>query len=168
MFEGSVLVAARNIAYTCIMQLFDATHEPGTAEDALAVLLMTLGRRMRMRNDHDLVDPAQMPLLFTLACREDARLSDIAHLLHLDASTVSRHVKQLLTKDLIEIVTDPIDGRARLVKISKEGRKVLTRTIEQRRLIVKEALTDWSDGDRNDLRDQLNRLTDSFQNRDHA
>ncbi len=150
------------------MQLFDPTHEPDTAEDALAVLLMTLGRRMRMRNDDDLVDPAQMPLLYVLACRDEARLSDVAHLLQLDASTVSRHVKQLLAKELIESVTDPVDGRARLVKISKEGRKVLTRTIEHRRLIVNEALTEWSEDDRTLLRDQLNRLTESFQKRANA
>lgn len=144
------------------MQLFDPTHEPDTAEDALAVLLMTLGRRMRIRNNNDLVDPAQMPLLFALACRDDARLSDIAHSLHLDASTVSRHVKQLLSKDLIESIIDPLDGRARLVKISKEGRKVLTRTIEDRRLIVEDALTEWSPDEREGLRLQLNKLTDSF------
>lgn len=150
------------------MQLFDPVHEPATAEDALAVLLMTLGRRMRMRNRDDLVDPAQMPLLFALACRDDARLSDIAQSLHLDASTVSRHVKQLLGKGLIESITDPVDGRARLVRISKAGRKVLTTTIEHRRLIVNEALTDWPEADRTTLRDLLNRLTDSFQNRDHS
>lgn len=147
------------------MQLFDPTHEPDTAEDALAVLLMTLGRRMRMRSGDDPVDPAQMPLLFALACRDDARLSDIAASLHLDASTISRHVKQLLGKELIESVADPIDGRARLIKISDEGRKVLTSTIEKRRQIVAEALTEWSDDDRDQLRDQLNRLTESFQNR---
>ncbi len=150
------------------MHLFDPSHEPETAEDALAVLLVTLGRRMRMRKNDDLVDPAQMPLLFLLARRDESRLSDIAHSLHLDASTVSRHVKQLLTKGLIESVIDPLDGRARLVKISKEGLKVLTSTIEQRREIVSEALADWSDIDREDLRAQLNRLTDSFQNTDHS
>lgn len=150
------------------MQLFDPTHEPDTAEDALAVLLMTIGRRMRMRNHDDLVDPAQMPLLYVLACREEARLSDIAQLLHLDASTVSRHVKQLLALELIESVTDPVDGRARLIKISKEGHKALAGTIEHRRLIVNEALTGWSEDDRTILRDQLNRLTDSFQNKDHV
>ena len=150
------------------MQLFDPKREPETAEDALAVLMMTLGRRMRMRSGDDLVDPAQMPLLFALSCRDEARLSDIAHSLHLDASTVSRHVKQLLGKGLIESVIDPIDGRARLVKISKDGRKVLESTIETRRQIVAEALTDWSQPDRKELRDHLNRLTDSFQNRDHG
>ncbi len=150
------------------MQLFDPAHEPDTAEDALAVLLMTLGRRMRMRTEDDPVDPAQMPVLFALACRDDARLSDLANTLHLDASTISRHVKQLLAKELIESVIDPLDGRARLVKISKDGRAVLTRTLEKRRLIVKEALTEWPEADREDLRLQLNRLTDSFQNRDQA
>lgn len=146
------------------MQLFDASHEPETAEDALAVLLMTLGRRMRMPNDDDLVDPAQMPLLYALSCRGAVRPSDVAHTTHLDTSTVSRHVKQLAEKGLIVITPDPDDGRARLVEISDEGTKALSRTIEHRRKIVAEALTEWSPKDRETLRRKLNRLTDSFQN----
>ena len=150
------------------MQLFDPSHEPASAEDALAVLLMSIGRRMRMRNDDDLVDPAQMPLLFALSCRGAVRLNDVAHLTHLDASTISRHVKQLLDKELIVSSPDPEDGRARLVEISDEGSKVLSRTIEHRRRIVAEALTDWTQDERETLRLQLNRLTDSFQLWDHV
>lgn len=150
------------------MQLFDPSHEPASAEDALAVLLMSIGRRMRMRNEDDLVDPAQMPLLFALSCRGAVRLNDVAHSTHLDASTISRHVKQLLDKDLIVSSQDPEDGRARLVEISEEGSKVLSRTIEHRRRIVAEALTDWTQDDRETLRLQLNRLTDSFQLLDHV
>ena len=150
------------------MQLFDPNHEPTTAEDALAVLLMSLGRRMRMRNTDDLVDPAQMPLLFALSCRGAVRLNDVAHSTHLDTSTVSRHVKQLLDKGLIIGSADPEDGRARLVEISDEGSKVLSRTIEHRRRIVAEALTEWSQEDRETLRLQLNRLTESFQLCDHV
>ena len=145
------------------MQPFDASHEPETAEDALAVLLMTLGRRMRMRHDDDLVDPAQMPLLFLLSCRGAVRLNDIALSTHLDASTVSRHVKQLLDKGLIACSPDPEDGRARLVEISDQGTQVLSRTIDHRRQIVAEALTEWSADDRESLRLQLNLLTESFQ-----
>jgi len=149
------------------MQLFGRSHEPETAEDALSALLMTLGRRMRMRNHDDLVDPAQMPLLFALSRRRAVRLSDIAQLTHLDASTVSRHVKQLLDKGLIVSSPDPEDGRARLVEISDEGSKVLNCTIEHRRRIVAESLTEWSVEDRESLRLQLNRLTESFQTSTH-
>lgn len=145
------------------MQPFDPRLVPSTAEDALAVLLMSLGRRMRMRSDDDLVDPAQMPLLYALSCRGAVRLSDVAHSTHLDTSTVSRHVKQLVEKGLIVITPDPDDGRARLVEISDEGTKVLSRTIEHRRRIVAEALTEWTQDDRETLRLQLNRLTESFQ-----
>lgn len=150
------------------MHLFDPSHEPETAEDALAVLLITLGRRMRMRHTDDLVDPAQMPLLFALSCRGAVRLNDIASTTRLDASTVSRHVKQLLGKGLIVSTPDPEDGRARLIEISQEGKHVLSRTIEHRREIVAEALTEWSADDRESLRLDLNRLTDSFQSRTHV
>ncbi|MDQ3156611.1 MAG: MarR family transcriptional regulator [Actinomycetota bacterium] len=147
------------------MQPFHASHEPETAEDALAVLLMTLGRRMRMRHHDDLVDPAQMPLLFFLSCRGVVRLNDIAVATHLDPSTVSRHAKQLLDKGLIASSPDPGDGRARLVEISDEGTKVLGRTVDHRRQIVAEALTEWSADDRESLRLQLNLLTESFNSR---
>lgn len=133
--------------------------EPETADEAVLQLMMTLGRRFRQRQVGDLVDPAQVALLYTLKCHGAMRLGDIADAMKLDASTVSRHVQQLSDKGFLQRDPDPEDARARIIDISSEGRAALKSSIDQRRAFVTEALADWSDRDRASLRDQLIRLT---------
>ncbi|WP_332642642.1 MarR family winged helix-turn-helix transcriptional regulator [Aeromicrobium sp.] len=139
---------------------------PETAEDALAQLMMTVGRRFRARLDGDTVDPSQAALLYTLKCRGAMRLSDIADAMKLDASTVSRHVQQLGDREFIERGPDPVDGRASLIRLTEAGRVGLKFSFEQRRAILAEALADWNDEDREQLRIQLSRLATALG--DHA
>jgi DNA-binding MarR family transcriptional regulator len=140
--------------------------EPKTAEDALAQLMMTVGRRFRARLDGDTIDPSQAALLYTLKCRGAMRLSDIADAMKLDASTVSRHVQQLGDREFIERGPDPEDGRASIISLTDEGRSGLKFSFEQRRAILAEALADWNDQDREQLRIQLSRLATALG--DHA
>ena len=133
-----------------------------TAEDAVVQLMMAIGRRFRARLDGDSVDPSQAALLYTLKCHGAMRLGDIAEAMHLDASTVSRHVHQLGEHGMIESESDPLDGRARLIALSTAGAARLRATFEQRRTLISTALADWTDHDREQLRHQLTRLTTSF------
>lgn len=135
------------------------TTEPETADEAVLQLTMALGRRFRQRQAGDLVDPAQAGLLYTLKCHGAMRLGDVAEAMKLDASTVSRHVQQLGDKGFLQRDSDPEDARARIIDISLEGRAALKSSFDQRRAFVAEALTDWSDRDRNELRTLLSRLT---------
>jgi DNA-binding MarR family transcriptional regulator len=130
-----------------------------TADEAVLRLMMALGRRFRQRQEGDLVDPAQGGLLYTLKCRGAMRLGDIAEAMRLDASTVSRHVQQLSDKGFLQREPDPEDARARIIDISPEGRAALKSSFDQRRAFVAEALGDWSDRDRDQLRTLLSRLT---------
>ena len=134
------------------------TEEPETAEDALAQLMMTVGRRFRARLDGDAVDPSQAALLYTLKCRGALRLGDIAEAMKLDASTVSRHVQQLGDRGFVERVPDPEDGRASIISLTEDGRAGLRSSFEQRRDILAEAIADWNEADREQLRLQLSRL----------
>ena len=134
------------------------TDEPDTAEDALAQLMMTVGRRFRARLDGDTVDPSQAALLYTLKCRGALRLGDIAEAMKLDASTVSRHVQQLGDRGFVERVPDPEDGRASIISLTDDGRDGLRSSFEQRRNILAEAIADWSEAEREQLRLQLSRL----------
>ena len=134
------------------------SQEPATAEDALAQLMMTVGRRFRARLDGDTVDPSQAALLYTLKIRGAQRLGDIADAMKLDASTVSRHVQQLADRGFVERGPDPEDGRASIITITDEGRTGLTSSFEQRRAILAEAIADWDDDEREQLRTQLSRL----------
>jgi DNA-binding MarR family transcriptional regulator len=133
-----------------------------TAEDALLQLMMAVGRRFRVRIDGDTVDPSQAALLYTLKCRGSMRLGDIADAMQLDASTVSRHVQQLGDRGLIDREPDPVDGRARIIALSRAGAASLKKTFEQRRASITAALAEWDDTDRERLRHDLTRLTTSL------
>jgi len=133
-----------------------------TAEDALMQLMMAVGRRFRSRIDGDAVDPSQAALLYALKCRGAMRLGDIAEVMQLDASTVSRHVQQLGDRGFIEREPDPVDGRARIIALSSAGAATLKKTFDQRRAFLTAALADWDDADRERLRHDLTRLTASL------
>ncbi len=133
-----------------------------TAEDAVMQLMMAAGRRFRARTDGDTVDPSQATLLYTLKCRGAMRLGDIAEAMQLDASTVSRHVQQLGDRGFIDREPDPVDGRARIIALSRTGAATLKKSFDQRRAFLTEALADWDAADRERLRHDLTRLTASL------
>lgn len=133
-----------------------------TTEDALMQLMMAVGRRFRARIDGDTVDPSQAALLYTLKCHGAMRLGDIADVMQLDASTVSRHVQQLGDRGFIDREPDPIDGRARIIALSSAGAASLKKTFDQRRSFISAALADWDAADRERLRHDLTRLTTSL------
>ena len=133
-----------------------------TAEDALMQLMMAVGRRFRARIDGDSVDPSQAALLYTLKCRGAMRLGDIAEAMQLDASTVSRHVQQLGDRGFIDREPDPVDGRARIIALSRTGAATLKKSFDQRRAFLIEALAGWDATDRERLRHDLTRLTASL------
>lgn len=126
-------------------------------------VMMQLGRRLRERHPDDLLDPSTMPLLFRLRCRGPERLSDLAAGLRLDASTVSRHVRQLEDRGVLERSGDPADGRAFLVGLSDAGATLLAQAMRRRRDTVSELLTDYDDTDREQLRTVLVRLAATAQ-----
>lgn len=133
-----------------------------TAEEAVMLTLMTFGRRLKTRLAGDAIDPVFLPLLHTLRCSGPTRLNDLAAAAQLDASTVSRHVRQLEDQGFITRTEHPDDGRARLVQVSELGDRCLDVTFEHRRALIGDALADWSPGDREQLRAVLNRLTHSL------
>ena len=89
-----------------------APDEPATPEEAVIGLLMQAGRKLRTRHPEDQVDPSTFPLAKALMCHREMRVSDLAAKVELDASTVSRQIKQLEDKGIVERTTDPADGRA--------------------------------------------------------
>jgi DNA-binding MarR family transcriptional regulator len=131
-------------------------------EEAVLRLTMVLGRRFRARVDGDSVDPAHASILYTLKCHGAMRLGDLAEAMRLDASTVSRHVQQLGEHGFIDRDPDPEDGRARIIEISDAGRAALKHTFDQRRDVITAAMADWSDTERERLRDDIVRLTDAL------
>jgi DNA-binding MarR family transcriptional regulator len=91
------------------------------------------------------------------------RLSDLAGLLELDLSTVSRQVRQLVDGGLVTRAADPVDGRACLLGLSERGRSVLDAVGEARRAVLRSALGQWESDERVDLVRALSRLADDLQ-----
>jgi DNA-binding MarR family transcriptional regulator len=135
---------------------------PETAEDALLSLMMALGRRMRQRQPGDAIDYSAFPILKLLTHQGPMRLSALAQVLGLDASTVSRHARQLEDKGLLERTEDPDDGRASRVAVSEHGNVCLAQAFETRRHVVATALEDFSPEERETLRALLQRLVESL------
>lgn len=133
--------------------------EPQSPEEAVIGLLMQAGRRLRTRHDEDQVDPSTFPLAKQLMmCHDGMRLSDLAAKVELDASTVSRQIKQLEDKGIVERTPDPDDGRASLIRISAEGHAVMQAAFRRRFQRIKGVLEPWSQRDRDQLQKLLTRL----------
>ena len=121
-----------------------------------------LGRRMRTRLPGEQLDFTAIVLLKALLHGGPVRLSTLAGMLDVDASTVSRQVRQLEDRGLIERMSDPDDGRACLIALSEEGRSRLEEGALRRRRLVGELVRDWDAGDREQLRLLLTRLLDNL------
>jgi DNA-binding MarR family transcriptional regulator len=124
---------------------------PDSPEEAVLLLAMQIGKRMRLRHPGDEVDAATIPILHVLTCTGPIRLSDLAHRLHLDASTVSRHARQLEERGLVARTDDPDDRRAARIDITKLGSKVLSGCFDARKQRLAQALASWSTEDRHTL-----------------
>jgi DNA-binding MarR family transcriptional regulator len=141
---------------------------PETAEDALMSLMMALGRRMRQRQPGDEIDYSAFPLLKLLSHQGPMRLSTLAAVLGLDASTVSRHARQLEDRGLLERTLDPDDRRASRVAVSEQGNACLAKGFETRKQLMTHALDGWTDEERDTLRELLHRLVQTLLTQNEA
>ena len=94
------------------------------------------------------------------------RLSDLAGLLGLDLSTVSRQVRHLVDAGLVTRESDPADGRACLLGLSPRGRSVLDAVRDARRHVLARALVEWTGDDRVAIAAALSKLADDLASRD--
>jgi len=74
----------------------------------------------------------------------------LAARLHLDASTVSRHVAAMQQGGLIKREADPEDGRACRLRLTSAGERAVAGTRQVRRNAVRELIDSWP-GDQQDM-----------------
>jgi DNA-binding MarR family transcriptional regulator len=132
--------------------------DPQSPEEAVIMLLMQAGRRLRTRHPMDQIDPSSFPLAKQLLGCDAMRVSDLAASVELDTSTVSRQIKQLEDKGIVERTSDPDDGRASLVRLSESGRQIVIAGFRRRFGRIQAALEPWSAADRAKLQGLLTRL----------
>ncbi len=128
-----------------------------SAEDALQIAFNRFGRIWRKRLAGT-SDWASLAVLHHLACTTSARSSELADLLQLDASTMSRHVRNLEQAGYVSRDDDPADRRAARLSITEAGRSLFRAEMAHRAEILGEAMADWSPEDRNTLVQLLERL----------
>jgi DNA-binding MarR family transcriptional regulator len=104
------------------------------------------------------LDKGSIIVLATLDERGQLRLSDLAAVVDLDLSTVSRHVSYFEQLGLIERATDPGDRRASLVSITDRGRAGLTAIRGARTVLLDSVFSSWSSDDRREFHRLLGRL----------
>jgi DNA-binding MarR family transcriptional regulator len=151
--------------------VFSPVTDPRSPEEAVIMLLMQAGRRLRTRHPMDQIDPSSFPLAKQLLDCDAMRVSDLAACVELDTSTVSRQIKQLEDKGIVERTADPDDGRASLVRLSESGRETVIAGFRRRFARIQAALEPWSADDRALLQTLLTRLATDLreaQDRDAA
>lgn len=146
-----------------IFQPGHVSHDaPETPEEAVVGLLMQAGRKLRTRHPEDQVDASTFPLAKALMCGQAMRVSDLAARVDLDASTVSRQIKQLEDKLIVERTADPDDGRASLVRLTSHGEAHMQAAFLRRFQRIKAALDPWNDADKTHLKILLTRLANDL------
>ncbi|AVT77368.1 MarR family transcriptional regulator [Rhodopseudomonas palustris] len=98
----------------------------------------------------------QFSLLMSLNRPQPAPLGGVAALLAMDRTTLTANLKPLERRNLLEVLIDPADRRARLLRLTPTGRKTLAAAVPIWRKLHAEIEADLADADR--LRAELNVL----------
>ena len=103
------------------------------------------------------ITSGQLSLLMSLNRPEPANLGSVAALLAMDRTTLTANLKPLERRRLVRTTTDPIDGRARLLRLTPAGRAILAKAMPIWRDLHAEIETPLSDP--HHLRSELNLLS---------
>lgn len=106
------------------------------------------------------LDPPALGVLHVLLTRAPCRQGDVAGAMHLDPSTVSRHMAGLVRAGYVERVSDPDDGRATRLVPTGAGRDLYDDMLHQRTALVADILRGWPAQDVATLTRLLARLND--------
>ena len=97
-------------------------------------------------------------LLFPLVTDGPCRARALADTAHVDASTVSRQVDQLVRMGLVERRADPDDGRATQLVATDAGRELHAGVRAARERMIADLLAEWDARDVERLAELLARL----------
>jgi DNA-binding MarR family transcriptional regulator len=146
-------------------------HHPDDALDGVERALTQVGRAMlrlsvprEVLAEGEHIDRSGYWALSRLGeAAGPVRLSDLAALLELDLSTVSRQVRHLVDSGLVSRQSDPADGRAALLALSDRGRCVLEAVRRARRDMLRQTMASWGVAERNALAATVSRLAGDMQ-----
>jgi DNA-binding MarR family transcriptional regulator len=108
------------------------------------------------------LDRAAAAILRHIAESEPLRPGVLAVRLSVEASHVSRQLRQMEKDGYVVRVPDPEDSRAQRIQLTDAGRSAVDRMREVSRRGMEMALADWSPEDLRQLSTLFNRLVDDF------
>jgi DNA-binding MarR family transcriptional regulator len=135
-----------------------AVRDPGNA-GTIGALTDFLSVMQRWRLLRQQGAPA---MLVHLARCNPMRSSDLASAMHLDQSTVSRHLAHLESAGLVTRSPDPADRRAHHVAATAKGREQAREVISSRVQDFEVVVDAWSARDRSELARLLTRFSAEF------
>lgn len=95
--------------------------------------------------------------------RKRIRPSEIAALLEVNPSSVTRRVQELKDDGLIRVTSDPDDGRSLFVEITARGKTEVQRYRSAAVRDVTELVHDWNTADIRTLASLLERLVEAWE-----
>lgn len=139
------------------------------AIDLIALQLIRLGR-IRERTNAQIaaasggeIEAASYSIIFRLLYDGPMRSGALAELLYSDASTISRQAAALVKRGLIERRADPADGRASVLAVTDAGRELATALRQRRNAMLEGVLEHWSDQERTQLGEMMQRFVDDYE-----
>ena len=106
--------------------------------------------------------PHLVDVLFRVAELQPVRISEVAETMAYDRSTISRHVAELAEDGLIDRFSDPDDGRAVIVRLSRRGTSAVNRIQQAWYETLEELTAPWGDRERSTFLRQLDRLDEAL------
>ncbi len=108
------------------------------------------------------MDRAVYAALVRIDETEPIRPTELAEILGIDLSAVSRQVRDLVQASLVERTPDAADQRACRLRLTDDGRALLGRVRQARQDALRELLDGWSDADQRTLARLVARLADTM------
>lgn len=100
----------------------------------------------------------QFSLLMSLNRPQPPPMGPVASLLAMDRTTLTAALKPLERRGLVEVSPDPADRRSRILKLTREGRKLLARALPAWQKTHEELERLMPEGAPDQLRKNLNAL----------
>lgn len=126
-------------------------------------LLMRLLEALNRRRNYPLERSHYLLLLQVQT--EAKKINDLAAILALDATTVTRQVTSMQLNGLVTKESDPSDRRITWVTSTEKGRTLATEMREIRIKRINEMFKDWTPQDKDTFSKMLERCNESLYNR---
>jgi DNA-binding MarR family transcriptional regulator len=131
-------------------------------ETEMTVLTRALEGMHRRSDLYRDLDRASYLLARTLHTIGPVSINDLASVLGLDATTVTRQVAAMEATNLVARRSDPEDGRVSLISLSAKGRRTMHAVQRARTERIAGILDDWTEDDRRHFGGLLARFNDEL------